>query len=419
MKRTSHFSLISVLSVVKNPSPTSPTSLSLIPTPMPLKTLRRCCFALLSLLGSQCFAQTFVPGYVHLPEGDTVRGSIVQTIPGLQIVFREHPDSAAVQLSPNNISGFGIEGTGHFVTSSITIADQEVEVFLERIATGRMNAYWFNGRAYIDTGSGLEELTNPVINGVETRNYIVVLEGIMGDCRAATSYLRGSRTSRTPWKSILASAASIYNECDQARVPKVAVGLSARIGLHPTMSSFSAPSDPVVAFFNKRKLYNEQPLAAFVDVEVRFRRISIVVGGWYVANSFSTASQDGTEYNTFELKSKAILVPVQIGYVLYRSGPLSASVRAGTGFTAPLSFSGNRIMEVESSSVIYRTDSEVVRFTPGGMFTFSADVAWKLKPCALVLNVGYTSVSGTLNMSGMPEVEMKTGGAMVSFGIRF
>lgn len=106
--------------------------------------MRSALVALLAFAAAASQAQEFIPGYVVAAEGDTLRGSVVETIDitaGREVTFRSGPDAEPRTFTPQTALGYG-DGSGRRYVARTVRPEFEgaaADYFVQVIVDGQLD----------------------------------------------------------------------------------------------------------------------------------------------------------------------------------------------------------------------------------------------------------------------------------------
>ena len=160
---------------------------------------KACLLFLLLLYLSDLQGQTlFRPGYVITNENDTLHGLIDyrgDTRNAKRCDFKADLNSSVQEFTPFTIKGYRFVDSKYYISRSIRINDQEVQIFLEYLVNGISDLYFYadisQNHYFIEKSDGkLIELTNQSrtisVEGIdyikESKNFVGLLKIAFNDC---------------------------------------------------------------------------------------------------------------------------------------------------------------------------------------------------------------------------------------------
>ncbi|MDO6390580.1 PorT family protein [Pontibacter sp. BT731] len=140
----------------------------------------------------------YKPGYVVLPQGDTLQGQVSYRTDALgkTIGFKRDGQSTTASYTANDLAGYGFPGDRNFRTRTLDHADTLAAeyVFMQELVRGTMSLYVYKGTYFVDKRDSSEKLHKLYITketyvntyGItaqrDINHYVRTLNTLMQDC---------------------------------------------------------------------------------------------------------------------------------------------------------------------------------------------------------------------------------------------
>ncbi|PVY44234.1 outer membrane beta-barrel protein [Pontibacter virosus] len=187
------------------------------------KLISLCVVALLSIPAA---AQSdYKPGYVVMPQGDTLQGQVSYRTDALgkTIGFKKTSQSATTSYTANDIAGYGFPGDRNFRTRTLDHADTLAAeyVFMQELVRGTMSLYLYRGTFFVEKNDNSSKLHKLYITketyvnnyGVtaqrDINHHVRVLNTLMLDCFAMLSKIERVKLA----EKNLVDLVKEYNSC--------------------------------------------------------------------------------------------------------------------------------------------------------------------------------------------------------------
>ncbi|WP_051080630.1 porin family protein [Pontibacter roseus] len=300
-------------------------------------------FCLLALLSLQVAAQSdYRPGYVVMPQGDTLRGEVTfrsssQAVNS--VGFKKEGQGNPVTYTSNDIAGYGFPGDKNFRTRVLHHADTLAAeyVFMEELVRGSISLYLYNGVFFVEKQSNPDKLHKLYITHEEYTNnagalakrqvnhHVQVLNTMTQDCYEVFSKVERVKLAQRN----LVELVKEYNNCasdgNQTVFKESKKWLSLKPGFvgafsHTTLN-FSAKDETYLHLEHADFDANTHPsfgLALLVNSPRVNENLSLLLEGRYFQNNFQTESSYtwfGTYYdNEIEFDMAAIKATAALRY---------------------------------------------------------------------------------------------------------
>ncbi|PKV67055.1 porin family protein [Pontibacter ramchanderi] len=167
----------------------------------------------------------YKPGYVVMPQGDTLRGQVSYRtdLAGKTIGFKRDNQSATASYTANDLAGYGFPGDRNYRTRTLDHADTLAAeyVFMQELVRGTMSLYVYKGTYFVEKKDNPDKLHKLYITKEEYVNqygvtalrdinhHVRVLNTLMLDCFAMLSKVERVKLA----EKSLVDLVREYNSC--------------------------------------------------------------------------------------------------------------------------------------------------------------------------------------------------------------
>lgn len=269
-------------------------------------------------------AQTnFLKGYYLTHQGDTTHGFIEYRFDKRNYhlcVFKSDLNSKPVELQPDEISGYTVNGQDFFITRSFkNKKGEQLNGFFRIVVKGKLSLLRYQSKYYAQTPTGeVYEISKGSVtkgNQVRDDNYgLGMLNILMKDCTSITETAISAAFNRSQFTDLFIT----YNQCSNSLTGKssrVKVKPHADLGLvvSATQTTLDATSFGHQLDFEPNTSFSAGGYVSVfvpkVDEKLRF-----VLEATYITNSYYTYYSTAINNNDFFVDYSAIRVPVLLRY---------------------------------------------------------------------------------------------------------
>lgn len=167
----------------------------------------------------------YKPGYVVMPQGDTLRGQVSYRtdLSGKTIGFKKDGQSATASYTANDLSGYGFPGDRNYRTRTLDHADTLAAeyVFMQELVRGTVSLFVYKGTYFVEKKDNPNKLHKLYITKEEYVNqygvtaqrdinhHVRILNTLMLDCFAMLSKVERVRLA----EKSLVDLVREYNSC--------------------------------------------------------------------------------------------------------------------------------------------------------------------------------------------------------------
>jgi hypothetical protein len=265
------------------------------------------CGAMLSL---PVLAQSdFRPGYVVMPQGDTLQGQVSyrpDVVSGRTIGFKKNGQTETAAYTADNISGYGFAGDRNYRTRVLDHADTLAAeyVFMQELVRGTMSLYMYKSTFFVEKNDNPDKLHKLYITNEEYYNkdkalarrqvnhHVTTLNTLMQDCIAIFPKVERVKLAEKNMVELVQE----YNQCvssEQTTFKSDKPWIALRPGFVGAMShtslNFSAKDETYLHLEHAEFNTNTYPsfgIALLVNSPRINERTSLLLEGRYFQNSF-------------------------------------------------------------------------------------------------------------------------------------
>jgi len=254
-----------------------------------------------TLLGQNEFYSTASSSYVGvklIDGGDRDNSRFCKVKKGEQILI----------YTPYEVTEYGFRDGRRYVSKEIRLPDSTQRVFLERLAKGKINLYYYQGKGIKtffwekDTTLFIELTKHG--DDPENSRFNDYLYNLTSDCKPvsdAVSLIKYSKLS-------LKEYADRYNRCDRRPFPRFKYGLIAGYGV----SRLSSPDGTLKAF---NYPYDGSIIAGlFIDQPFLLSNYSLHTEIYYSSNGYACNFRDENKDMDLLINTAAVSMPILIRY---------------------------------------------------------------------------------------------------------
>ncbi|MCP2042802.1 outer membrane beta-barrel protein [Pontibacter sp. HSC-36F09] len=312
------------------------------------------------LLSVPAAAQSdYKPGYVVLPQGDTLQGQVSYRTDALgkSIGFRRDGQSTTASYTANDLTGYGFPGDRNYRTRTLDHADTLAaeHVFMEELVRGPISLFIYKNTFFVEKNDNPDKLhklyitketyvnTSGVTAQRDINHHVRTLNILMQDCFAMLSKVERVKLA----EKTLVNLVRDYNSCiggvdEQIIFKESKKWFAIRPGFVAAIShtslNFSAADERYLHLDHAEFNTNTYPtfgMALLINSPRISEKASILVEGRYFSNSYqadpSYVWYDSYYDNQIEIELSAIKLTTALRYN-FAGKTIQPFVNAGSFF---------------------------------------------------------------------------------------
>ena len=328
-----------------------------------------------------------------------------------------------IKYAPFEIASYSYNSGKTFASKIVLVNADSLAVFAEIIVQGNPQLYSAVNKFFIQYNDNSGELTNELLKGIESKNYLKTLGFILKDCKEVTEYLVSNPSYNKHWIEIAKKVITIYNKCDNDRPPLFKINYLPIIGLNASTLSFSSSPDPSLKFYSNQKYNNRKPVFLGLDFILLLRghnKFGFTLGAWYLSEQFNFANSVNSEFNEFSWLNKSLNFSVGPKITFLKRSGLTIDLHLRPGLSKYLSFKSIRTQEIDKDGVIYSNESHLIASNNQFFYLIGLDFIYQNKGLSFFTNINYLGNSASTQVVDSKQLFNKSiSSFLISVGVKF